>query len=295
MRVLKFGGSSLANAEKIDLAISIVRRHMAEEITVVVVSAMAGATDSLLRIGELAVCRQSVWREKLQEIEGRYAILLNGCAEQWRGQFQRVAAKMWNDAESLQYLHAVSADEEAARFSGWGERLMALAFAARLCSYGILAYGYSLEPVMLYGAAKTSDRQASALATRAWLAPQLASAIRQNAVIALPGYIARDPSGKSTTLGRNASDYSATLIGAALGATGVYIYSDVAGLYTEDPKLNPQAQLISFLTYAEALSVTSQGVKALHPRAVEPAAQSAIPVKLRSLYAPFEAGTDIGA
>ncbi len=295
MRVLKFGGSSLAGAEKIDLAIDIVRRHMAEDITVAVVSAMAGATDSLLRIGELAIYRQSIWREKLQEIEGKYAILLNGCAEHWRIAIQRLAANMQRDAESLQYLHVIAAEEEAARFSGWGERLMALVFAARLCSLGIPAYGYPLEPVMLYGAAQTSDRRASALATRAWLAPQLASAIRQNAAIVLPGYIARDPSGKSTTLGRNASDYSATLIGAALGATGVYIYSDVAGLYTEDPKVNPQAQLISYLTFEEALSVTSRGVKALHPRAVEPAAQSAIPVKLRSLYAPFGAGTDIGA
>ena len=109
----------------------------------------------------------------------------------------------------------------------------------------------------------------------------------------LPGYIARDAAGRPTTLGRNGSDHSAAVVAAALGAQALYIYSDVAGVYSADPRIVADAQLLPCLSYSEAAAIAAAGAKVLHPRAVEPLARLGIPLYLRSSLTPAAPGTDI--
>jgi hypothetical protein len=109
----------------------------------------------------------------------------------------------------------------------------------------------------------------------------------------LPGYIARDAAGRSATLGRNGSDHSAAVIAAALGAHAIYLYSDVAGVYSADPHVVPEAHLLPALTYTEAAEVAALGARVLHPRAVVPLARWRIPLYLRDVRQPDGPGTDV--
>jgi aspartate kinase len=110
----------------------------------------------------------------------------------------------------------------------------------------------------------------------------------------LPGYLALTQVGAYTTLGRNGSDHSAAIIGAALDARALYIYSDVAGIYEADPRNVADARLLTSLTYAEASAIASRGARVLHPATLPPLAQRGIPLYLRSAFDPNVPGTDIG-
>ncbi len=110
----------------------------------------------------------------------------------------------------------------------------------------------------------------------------------------MAGFIGRTAEGVITTLGRNGSDYSASVIGAALDCVEVSIYSDVDGVLTADPRLVMNARLLARLTYAEAARLSWFGAKVLHPRTLIPIAQRHIPVRVRNTFNPHGRGTLIG-
>jgi len=367
MYVLKFGGSSMTDAERILASAQIAQATHARTPVTVVVSAMAGVTDALLRVASLALAEGAShphaearakgigahaasptdsarvdatgdlgafhgidgWRGELARLETRHRqtfLALGGWAPD-------VFALRWRalvaDAEALRAsaLDTASPAGQAAmaRFSGWGERLAVDLMAHALTICGALAQAFADEPVILTGprhgdqrpprahatqpsawASALLDKLAvggtgaddeiaapSILATRAALAPRLAMLVTRGGVPVLPGYIARDSAERVTTLGRNGSDYSAAVIAAALGAAALYLYSDVPGLYTADPRVVPDAALLPTLTYAEAGEIAALGARALHPRTVEPTARWGIPLSLRSSITPDAPGTDI--
>ncbi len=366
MIVLKFGGSSMADAERILASARIVQATHARTPVTVVVSAMAGVTDALLHVASLALADPSAsaarrgarpakdsaaagvmaanvtvgagdakaanddWRDELARLEARHRqtfLAIGGWAPD-------VFALRWRalvaEAEALRAsgFDPTSAAGQAAmaRFSGWGERLAVDLMAHALTVCGVLAQAFADEPIILVGprhgdlAGQSGDvhhrlptqtnalldklaiatpgddgalPQPSILATRAALTPRLALLLMRGGVPVLPGYIARDSAGRVTTLGRNGSDHSAAVIAAALGAAALYLYSDVPGLYTADPRVVPDAALLPALTYAEAGEIAALGARALHPRTVEPTARWGIPLSLRSSLAPDAPGTDI--
>lgn len=297
MFVIKFGGSSLAEAGRIQAAARIVAERQRQRGPVaVVVSAMAGVTDALLRVAKHAH-ELGMVSEELTEIGERYRAAYHEIAGEVAPQFDGQWVEVEADVRALSLPHAI--EDRAlidADFSGWGERLMAPLFAAALRAAGIDAEPFLDTPVVLDSTTRPEDGPtASILATRAWLAPQLAVNLFGGVTPVLPGYIARDPSGRRTTLGRNGSDYSAAIIAAALGAEALFIYSDVAGIYSADPHREPGAILYTSLTYAQAAAIAARGAKILHPRTIEPLARGKIPLSLRSTLAPDAPGTDIFA
>src|SRR5579859_578308 len=316
MLVIKFGGSSVANGERILAAARIVASHRQGAQVVVVVSAMAGVTDALIEVAEHALNGCEVWREELAEIEQRHRAAYLEIAGQVPDRFCAAWARLETAARALSHVQSggggCSASDPAGRggatasaslhpksaagalavrcFSGWGERIIVDLFAQGLRREGIEAEGFSEEPVVLASRDNQETHRApepSILATRAWLLPQLAHSMTQDIVPVLPGYIARDAAGQATTLGRNGSDHSAAIVAAALGAQAVYIYSDVAGVYTADPRIFADAQLLPTLSYAEVATIAASGARVLHPRAVEPLARWGIPLYLRSSFAPM--------
>lgn len=293
MLVVKFGGSSVGTAERILAAARIVAGHRAQTPVVVVVSAMAGVTDALIRVANAVLAGQPPWWDDLAALEQRHRQAYLEIAGKVPEAFGREWARMEAAAQALaaRACSQASAAREIRRFSGWGERLVVDLFAAGLRREGIKASAFSGEPVLLANVAE--EAEPSVLATRAWLLPQLAGALAQDAVPVLPGYIALDASGQSTTLGRNGSDHSAAVVAAALGAQALYIYSDVAGVYTADPRVVADAQLLPRLSYREVAEIAAAGARVLHPRAVEPLARWGIPLYLRSSFAPSAPGTDI--
>ena len=293
MLVVKFGGSSVGTVERILASARIVAGHLAQMQVVVVVSAMAGVTDALIRVANAALAGIPSWRDDLAAIGQRHRQAYLEIVGTIPEQFCRQWAGVETSAQALAE-RAVSPErsaQEIRQFSGWGERLIVELFACGLRKEGIKAEGFTSEPVLL--ANLNEEAEPSILATRAWLLPQLAGTLIRQAVPVLPGYIARDASGQSTTLGRNGSDHSAAIVAAALGAQALYIYSDVAGVYTADPRIVADAQLLPRLSYSEVAAIAAAGARVLHPRTVEPLARWSIPLYLRSSFAPTDPGTDI--
>ncbi len=290
MRVMKFGGTSLANPARLDAAAHIVRQHHRQSPVTVVVSAMAGITDALLAVA------QSPEHDTLERIATRHReayIAVDGAVPEL---FDQQWAALLRDLADLREPHS-PADQarDVAAFSGWGERLMTPLFARFLVREGLTAEGFVDAPVLLESVTLPADAPlGSVLATRAWLVPRLALWLTRHVTPVLPGYLARDAFGRLTTLGRNGSDYSAALIAAALGADALYIYSDVAGVYSADPHIDPTAVLYPSLTYAQATDLAARGAKVLHPRTIGPLVRSHIPLWLRSTLEPDRPGTVIG-
>jgi bifunctional aspartokinase / homoserine dehydrogenase 1 len=287
MYVLKFGGSSLANVECIQIAAQVAAEHTRHNAIVVVVSAMARVTDSLLVAANRRQAGDKYWATNLTDIATRHCEAYRQIAGYVPAIFDQQWAAMLEEGANI---HSAT---DIARFSSWGERLSVPLFATALRSTGVIAEPFTGEPIILVDKAGSDMPEASVLATRAWLLPQLAKTFMQGNTPVLPGYIARDANGTIATTGRNGSDYSAAIIGAALGARGVYIYSDVPGIYTSDPRRDSSATLLQRLTYDEAAAIARTGAKVLHPRTVEPLARQGIPLHLRSTFASDEPGTDI--
>jgi aspartate kinase len=298
MRVVKFGGSSVADVARLRHAAALVAELRAQGPLAVVVSAMAGVTDALMRIGQSAIAGDSRLPEQLEALALRHCeawVALNGAAPD---AFERRWAALTHDAQTLAQRSAGLGEPARARpiadFSGWGERLVVGLLAAALREAGLLAEAFDEAPVTLHSAANAeTEPEPSALATRARLLPQLALLVMRGGVPVLPGYIARDTAGALTTLGRNGSDHSAAVIAAALGAERLTIYSDVPGMLTADPRIASDAILLPALTYDEAQRMATLGARALHPRTIEPVARWGIPLELRSSQAPHAPGTDI--
>jgi len=298
MRVVKFGGSSVADVARMRHVAAIVAELRAQGPVAVVVSAMAGVTDALMRAGQSAISGDARLREQLEEVAQRHSAAWAALAEATPADFARDWAALTHDAHTLARrgagLDATARDRLVARFSGWGERLVVGLLAAALRESGLTAEAFDGAPVMLRGAADADgEPEPSTLATRAWLLPRLALLVMRGGVPVLPGYVARDTTGALTTLGRNGSDHSAAVIAAALGAERLTIYSDVPGILTADPRISADAALLPLLTYDEAQRVGALGAKALHPGAVEPVARWGIPLEMRSSLAPHAPGSDI--
>lgn len=289
MRAVKFGGSSVDGAECLSAAgMTLARLREVGPVTAVV-SAMAGVTDDLLRIATKA--QVDDLRALGERHRSAYRALTGGVPEH----FERRWAEVERDAALTAAVPETERALAAARFSGWGERLAVGLLAAAVMVAGARAFALDEAPVLLSGRADPGvTPEPSPLATRAWLLPRLAMPVMRGAIPILPGYIARDAEGRLTTLGRNASDHAAAVIAAALGAESLTIYSDVAGVYTADPRIAPDARLLSAVTYDEAAQIAARGAKALHPRVVEPLAWASIPLYLRAAAAPDAPGTDIG-
>ena len=123
---------------------------------------------------------------------------------------------------------------------------------------------------------------------------ELRPLVEENVVPVLGGFIASSISGATTTLGRGGSDYTAALVGAALSASEIQIWTDVTGVLTADPRVVPEAQTIERLSYSEAAELAYFGAKVLHPKTIQPAIESCIPVRICNSRAPKERGTLVG-
>lgn len=323
--VVKFGGTSLAGTERMRAAARIVAAQRRDQQVVSVVSAMAGVTDALIRIAEQTTTTDTgmTVTTLLDEMRTRHLEIITALTTATttgsipttlRG-FETAWEALEADLAQLRdtpYSSDTARAHAAAAFSGWGERLAVLLFSAALEAEGLPAFRHPGEPVVLverHGVADEANGAPSARptgadvpwewlapsvgATREELAPLLAAPLDAGMTIVVPGYIARTREGLVTTLGRNGSDASAAVVGAALGASAVYLYSDVAGLRRTDPRVVPDAALLPALTYADAAELAALGAKVLHPATLRPLVAAGIPLHLRSAFHPEAQGSDI--
>ena len=292
--VMKFGGTSVEDAAAVERVLTIVQAGLARH-PVVVVSAMARVTDALLAAAARAGQDDPAGAlEDLEPVLARYAEAARRLLpETGRNTYDALLAA--SRSELAADLARVARDPAAPdAVAAQGERLCAALVAAALAARGVPAREVDARRCILTdtrpGKAEPLIPE-SAVATRAALEPLIAA----GTVPVLGGYMGGTPEGVTTTLGRGGSDYSAALIGAALGAGEIQIWTDVSGVLTADPKVAPAARTIPRMSFAEASELAYFGARVLHPKTILPAIRHGIPVRILNSRAPEDEGTRVAA
>jgi len=295
--VVKFGGTSVGDAEAITRAASIVEGRLDRQ-PVVVVSALGGATNALLAVGEQAAKGHLIGA--LRGVENLRDRHLNEC-EKLLGTTP-VAADVSSDlsaffdelaslAEALSILGHVTPRSLDA-IASFGEQASSRLVTAFFQQRGIGAELIDARDVMITDSQfMQAEPQTNEIAERS--RNVLLPLVREGKVPVLGGFIGANREGITTTLGRGGSDYSASLIGAALHADAIEIWTDVDGMLTADPRLVEGALLIEEIRFDEASELASFGAKVLHPNTIAPAVRLGIPVFVYNSRRPEGKGTRI--
>ncbi len=297
MIVCKFGGTSVADAEAIDRAVQIVR-HRKNRGPIVVVSALGGATNALLDLAKHAAAGDLlVALQQIQQLRERHlntaTILLEGSSEldeisqEISVGFDELAY-LAEAFKTLGYLTPRSLDTVAAVGETLSSQIVAAAFRHR----GLPAAWVDARDVLITNDVfmrAEPDLPAIELAAQRHISPL----VQRGIIPVLGGFVGATPSRITTTLGRGGSDYSASLIGAALQVDEIEIWTDVDGMLTADPRIVPNAKLIERIRFDEAAELASFGAKVLHPSTISPAVQRGIPVYIFNSHHPEGAGTMI--
>ncbi|MEO6288762.1 MAG: bifunctional aspartate kinase/homoserine dehydrogenase I [Ginsengibacter sp.] len=293
MRVLKFGGSSVANANNINKVISIVQQSVEKDnSTIVILSAFGGATDNLLEAAALASVGDAAYKEKLLSIESRHLTAVRELIplDKQSGVLSMVK-KRCNEIEDICngvfLLRELSMRTKDIIIS-YGELLSSQIFAAKLKSNGINNVWKDARELIMtnseFGAANV-DFPLSNKNIREFFNTV------ESPVYIIPGFISSDKNGNTTTLGRGGSDYTAAIIGAALDASIVEIWTDVSGMMTADPRLVSNAKIIQQLSYQEAMELSHFGAKVIYPPTIQPVMSKGIPVSIKNTFSPGDSGT----
>jgi aspartate kinase len=295
--VMKFGGTSVGSATALRHVVDIVRRarDQGDEV-VVVVSAMSGVTDLLLRGARQAETGDVLTANHAhQEILAKHTRVVDAllAGSEWHATLMAEIRALLEEFDAL--CHSIRVLGELTPraldvISGMGERLSVRQAAAVLSHLGIPA-----EPIDGTQVIVTDDRHGAASplmpATARHSQALLCPIIEKGTVPVVTGFIGATEASIPTTLGRGGSDYSATILGRALGADEVWIWTDVNGVMTADPRVVPDARTVPHLSYAEVGEMAYFGAKVLHPQAIRPAKHSAIPVRILNTFQPDHPGT----
>ena len=294
MIVMKFGGSSLRNAEALDRVAAIVATRAAR-LPVVIVSAMDKTTDRLLAIAETAAAGKREEASRL--LEGLHAFLAGEAApvlpQQSRAEFEVVLDRHFRELTELVgglvALGELTPRSIDAVFS-FGECISSVVVTLALQRKGLDAAHVDVREVIV-----TDDRftQASPLVelTNARLAHVVRPLLDQGRVVVLGGFIGRTADGRSSTLGRGGSDFTASTVGAGLGAEEIQIWTDVDGIMTADPSVLPTARRLRIMSFAEASELAYFGARVLHLSTLLPAVERNIPVRVLNSQKPDVEGT----
>jgi aspartate kinase len=298
MKVLKFGGTSVADADAIQRVVAIVadeRRGEAISGPVVVVSALGGVTDRLLEVAARARRGDAAQAlELVDQLYGRHLETLAALAPGEHGgpvpeAVDALFGQLRAIAGAVAVLHEASPRSLDA-IAAIGELASSRIVTAALVAAGIPATWADPRALVITDEHFTSAAPLTDVID-AQVPAHLTSALAAGRVIVTGGYVGATERGITTTLGRGGSDYSAALIGAALGADEIQIWTDVDGMLTADPRVVDEPRLVPALSFAEAAELAYFGAKVLHPKSIQPAAAKNIPVRILNTFRPKAAGT----
>ncbi len=294
MQVLKFGGSSVKNAENISKVIAIVTEKIKTGKTIVVVSALGGITDMLLQCCKMAAENNESYKEKLQEAEQRHlqtARELIPLTEQ--SSVLSLVKTLCNEIEDICngiFLLQELSERTKDRVVSYGEILSSQIIAAKLkTALGECEWKDSRELITTnsnFGSAAV-DFAVTNQKTSDYFSASTAS------LFMMPGFVASDANGINTTLGRGGSDYTAAILAAALNANVLEIWTDVSGMMTADPRLVANVKIIPQISYQEAMELSHFGAKVIYPPTIQPVSSKGIPTWIKNTFAPQDEGTII--
>ncbi|HUL62421.1 MAG TPA: aspartate kinase [Methanocella sp.] len=296
--VMKFGGTSVGDGVKIRNVAGLAKRYYDEGNEVIVVaSAMTGVTDKLYEMAQVArdTCSAADVEQHFAALAGRHeaaivdAIRDGAIRDEVRAEIEKRLAELKNALVGVCYLGELT-NRSLAYIYSFGERMCVPVLSASLRDLGMrskhLAGGEA-------GVITDSRYESARLdpVTDVRVKEALLPLLKAGFIPVVTGFVAADQKGVITVLGRGGSDYSASIIGAAVDADEIWIYTDVNGIMTTDPRLVPGARTLPVVTYLEAMEMSYFGAKVLHPKTIEPAVKKGIPVKVLNTFQPEHPGT----
>lgn len=300
--IMKFGGTSMGGAERMRVAAGLIAKEQVKRPVAVVVSAMSKVTDSLLEclrraeLGDRGTIQEDTQKLRLRHKEvaadlfseaaglASFQEKANTEIDAWIDKFQRIA----NGVSMLGERPPRSVDEAVAI----GERLSAELLAHYLRATGMQAEAVNGGDVIVTDAVFGNASPQIDL-TRERCQRNLAPLLARGVTPIVTGFNGSTPDGRPTTLGRGGSDFSASILAASLDARELWIWTDVDGIMTADPRLVEDAAVLDEVTYAEAAELAYNGAKVLHPRTLAPLVEKRIPVWSKNSFAPEKRGTRI--
>lgn len=293
MQVLKFGGSSVANAENINNVVSIVQQSLKKNKNIIIVlSALGGTTDALLDAASTASNGEVSYKEKLHSIEHRHLATVKELIPlDQQSSVLSMAKKRCNEIEDIcngVFLLKELSNRTKDSIISYGELLSSQIFSAKLKSLGISNTCKDARDLIKtdseFGNANVDFNQTNKNIQAFFFS-------LENNICIIPGFIASDKNGNTTTLGRGGSDYTAAIIAAALSVSILEIWTDVSGMMTADPRLVTNAKIIHDISYQEAMELSHFGAKVIYPPTIQPVMSKRIPVAIKNTFAPDDAGT----
>ncbi len=293
MRVLKFGGTSVGSVENIEKVIAIVANHAKSKPVAVIVSAIGGVTDLLLKAGTLAAQKDETYKDVFQEIHQKhtaFAKALTGTDILVTADIGQLMSHLDDLLKGIFLINELS-PKTLDKLAAFGELTSSRIITAAFNHKGIEA---TLKDSRQLIKTDTQYTKATVLYDQTNQNIQSYFAQSKSKITVLGGFIASTIDGETSTLGRGGSDFTAAIIAAALEVDQLEIWTDVSGMYSANPKLVKQAKPINDISYHEAMELSHFGAKVLYPPTIVPTLSKNIPIYIKNTLAPEESGTRIG-
>jgi len=297
MKILKFGGTSVANANNIKLVLSIVENTAATSTKlVIVVSAFSGVTDLLILAASKAASKDITFKDVVSQIEEKHKEVIEELIiSSKQKNLEKVIESDINHLKTLLdgcFLLGELSNRTSDTIMGFGELLSSKIIATAL-EQNIHNSGYKDSREII----KTNNHFGKAVVNFELSNQLIKDYFNTNTFIVtlVPGFIASSIDGYSTTLGRGGSDYTAAIIAGALKAEILEIWTDVSGMFTANPKIVKQAHPIETISYQEAMELSHFGAKVLYPPTIQPVLKLNIPIVIKNTFEPEAAGTYISS
>lgn len=292
MQVLKFGGTSVGSISSIIKVTEIVSKALEKDKTVVVASALGGITDKLIELGKVAASNSMEYEKLLDEIEHRHLKMVEEIIPlEYRGgisdTIKILISELREICNGIYKLRELSFNTLDLVMS-FGELLSTKILATKFTSMGIGCKWIDTRNLI-----KTYYDISQNIVDVKVTYDNVKSYFTNNhgKLFVFPGFIASDKTGRTTTLGRGGSDYTASLLSAAAGARILEIWTDVNGMMTADPRIVPEAKTISNISYKEALELSHFGAKVVYPPTIQPVIKQGIPIAVKNTFYPNDKGT----
>ncbi len=292
MKILKFGGTSVANATNIKQVISIAKNNSKQTPIAVVVSALGGATDILLQAGFKAEQKDSSYLAAIDLLEKRHIttikeLIVDSHQEEVISEIHSYFNQLASILEGIYLINEFS-NKTKDKIASFGELMSSYIIAEAMKSQGIDAMHKNSQELIITDATYTNAKVNYALTE-----PNIVQffAINKSPIVVLPGFVASTINGETSTLGRGGSDFTASLLTKILGANELEIWTDVSGMFTANPKLVKQAKPIAHISYQEAMELSHFGAKVLFPPTIQPVLEKQIPIRIKNTFYPDSPGT----
>lgn len=294
MQVLKFGGTSVANAENINKVSEIIKKAATKDITVVVVSALSGITDLLLQSAMQAAGGDETFKEKINIIEQKHFDAVKKLIPvAHQSQLLSLVKKSINEIEDICngiFLLREVTSRTKDRLASYGEWLSSQIIAANL-QYERFEIVWKDAKELIITSSNFTHAEVDFEKTNKKIKDYFKNSMGKAFIV--PGFIASNEEGVTTTIGRGGSDYTAAIITAALNAAVLEVWTDVSGMMTADPRLAANAKAIKNISYREAMELSHFGAKVIYPPTIQPVMKKGIPVWIKNTFAPDDYGTII--